>query len=213
VACQERKSPLCEEYVEKIRLHVEQIVVEKMSTGEYAGDLDVLESGLGELPAPLVGRKVVKNHIVHVSVELKISSAPIHAEVSEQAVPEGTLSENDCLDCKGKCAPTFQHARAFGEDTPQFRDVIDYAEADNEVKRSVRIRKAASVGRDEARIIRVTAGSAPIDAMQFEIVCVNDGSKDDTLAQLVEFAHSDERVRVIDFDAQAQIIERRLARA
>jgi glycosyltransferase involved in cell wall biosynthesis len=46
-----------------------------------------------------------------------------------------------------------------------------------------------------ARVIPILES---IDAMQFEIVCVNDGSKDDTLAQLVEFAHSDERVRVID---------------
>ena len=35
-----------------------------------------------------------------------------------------------------------------------------------------------------------------IDAMQFEIVCVNDGSADDTLAKLVAVSHADARVRV-----------------
>ncbi|MCY1210279.1 putative glycosyltransferase [compost metagenome] len=33
---------------------------------------------------------------------------------------------------------------------------------------------------------------------QFEIVCVNDGSTDDTLAQLVELARQDSRIRVVD---------------
>jgi glycosyltransferase involved in cell wall biosynthesis len=37
-----------------------------------------------------------------------------------------------------------------------------------------------------------------IPDMRFEIVCVNDGSRDDTLAQLVAFSNRDERVRVID---------------
>lgn len=37
-----------------------------------------------------------------------------------------------------------------------------------------------------------------IETLQFEIVCVNDGSTDDTLAQLIKVSHSDERVRVID---------------
>ncbi|MHB1676624.1 MAG: glycosyltransferase family 2 protein [Sulfuriferula sp.] len=37
-----------------------------------------------------------------------------------------------------------------------------------------------------------------IPDVRFEIVCVNDGSRDDTLRQLVMFSNSDERVRVID---------------
>lgn len=37
-----------------------------------------------------------------------------------------------------------------------------------------------------------------IPNMQFEIVCVNDGSRDDTLAQLVAYSARDARVRVID---------------
>lgn len=37
-----------------------------------------------------------------------------------------------------------------------------------------------------------------IDGMQFEIVCVNDGSADDTLPKLVAVSHADPRVRVVD---------------
>jgi len=37
-----------------------------------------------------------------------------------------------------------------------------------------------------------------IDAIQFEIVCVNDGSSDDTLAKLVAVSQVDPRVRVVD---------------
>lgn len=37
-----------------------------------------------------------------------------------------------------------------------------------------------------------------IPDMRFEIVCVNDGSRDDTLAQLVAYSTADARVRVID---------------
>jgi glycosyltransferase involved in cell wall biosynthesis len=37
-----------------------------------------------------------------------------------------------------------------------------------------------------------------IPDMRFEILCVNDGSRDSTLEQLVAFAHTDARVRVID---------------
>ena len=37
-----------------------------------------------------------------------------------------------------------------------------------------------------------------IPDMRFEIVCVNDGSRDDTLAQLLAFSAQDSRVRVID---------------
>jgi glycosyltransferase involved in cell wall biosynthesis len=37
-----------------------------------------------------------------------------------------------------------------------------------------------------------------IPGIRFEILCVNDGSRDNTLEQLVAIAHSDARVRVID---------------
>jgi len=37
-----------------------------------------------------------------------------------------------------------------------------------------------------------------LETLRFEIVCVNDGSADDTLAQLLDVARTDERVRVID---------------
>lgn len=37
-----------------------------------------------------------------------------------------------------------------------------------------------------------------IDGIRFELVCVNDGSRDRTLARLIEVAESDARVRVID---------------
>ncbi|EGD03359.1 glycosyltransferase [Burkholderia sp. TJI49] len=39
---------------------------------------------------------------------------------------------------------------------------------------------------------------AAIDAIRFEVVCVNDGSRDDTLERLVAIATHDRRVRVID---------------
>lgn len=37
-----------------------------------------------------------------------------------------------------------------------------------------------------------------IPGVRFEIVCVNDGSRDDTLCRLVMFSKNDERIRVID---------------
>lgn len=37
-----------------------------------------------------------------------------------------------------------------------------------------------------------------LEKMQFEIVCVNDGSRDDTLQQLLRYAAQDPRVRVVD---------------
>ncbi|HWU00528.1 MAG TPA: glycosyltransferase family 2 protein [Terriglobales bacterium] len=37
-----------------------------------------------------------------------------------------------------------------------------------------------------------------LDAMRFEIICVNDGSRDATLAQLLERARADDRIKVID---------------
>jgi len=39
---------------------------------------------------------------------------------------------------------------------------------------------------------------AGLDAIRFEIVCVNDGSRDDTLERLIRISMSDRRVRVID---------------
>ncbi|EDT43188.1 glycosyltransferase family 2 protein [Burkholderia ambifaria] len=39
---------------------------------------------------------------------------------------------------------------------------------------------------------------AALDAIRFEIVCVNDGSRDDTLERLIRISMSDRRVRVID---------------
>ena len=37
-----------------------------------------------------------------------------------------------------------------------------------------------------------------IDATRFEIVCVNDGSRDDTLGRLIDVAAGDPRVRIVD---------------
>lgn len=39
----------------------------------------------------------------------------------------------------------------------------------------------------------------PIDAIRFEIVCVNDGSRDGTLEKLVAMSERDRRVKVVDF--------------
>ncbi|AOI67717.1 bactoprenol glucosyl transferase [Burkholderia territorii] len=39
---------------------------------------------------------------------------------------------------------------------------------------------------------------AGLDALRFEIVCVNDGSRDDTLERLIRVSMTDRRVRVID---------------
>ncbi len=46
-----------------------------------------------------------------------------------------------------------------------------------------------------ARVIPILEA---IESMQFEIVCVNDGSADDTLAKLIAVSHDDARIRVID---------------
>ncbi|CCF96986.1 glycosyltransferase family 2 protein [Ralstonia solanacearum] len=46
-----------------------------------------------------------------------------------------------------------------------------------------------------ARVIPILEA---IESMQFEIVCVNDGSADDTLAKLIAVSHDDPRIRVID---------------
>ncbi|WP_211453798.1 glycosyltransferase family 2 protein [Collimonas antrihumi] len=45
---------------------------------------------------------------------------------------------------------------------------------------------------------RVTPILAALDTLDYEIVCINDGSADDTLAQLIAIAKRDSRVRVID---------------
>jgi glycosyltransferase involved in cell wall biosynthesis len=45
---------------------------------------------------------------------------------------------------------------------------------------------------------RITPILAALDTLAYEIVCINDGSADDTLAQLIAIAERDRRVRVID---------------
>ncbi|HWW05536.1 glycosyltransferase family 2 protein [Collimonas sp.] len=45
---------------------------------------------------------------------------------------------------------------------------------------------------------RITPVLAALDTLSYEIVCINDGSADDTLAQLIAIAERDNRVRVID---------------
>lgn len=37
-----------------------------------------------------------------------------------------------------------------------------------------------------------------VDTIRFEIVCVNDGSRDDTLDRLIDVAAGDPRVRIVD---------------
>ncbi|GAA0259830.1 glycosyltransferase family 2 protein [Rhodanobacter caeni] len=44
----------------------------------------------------------------------------------------------------------------------------------------------------------ITSAIDNIDAVEFEIVCIDDGSKDDTLARLLAVSRSDSRVRVIE---------------
>ncbi len=51
------------------------------------------------------------------------------------------------------------------------------------------------IGRFFARVIPILES---IDSIRFEIVCVNDGSADDTLGHLVDMSRQDGRVRVID---------------
>jgi glycosyltransferase involved in cell wall biosynthesis len=56
---------------------------------------------------------------------------------------------------------------------------------------------------NEAQVIavffrQVIPALESIAAIRFEILCVNDGSSDDTLAQLVSFSQTDPRVRVVD---------------
>src|SRR5262245_54282406 len=45
---------------------------------------------------------------------------------------------------------------------------------------------------------RITEVAKTIPDVEFELVCVNDGSSDDTLPRLARLADLDERVRVID---------------
>lgn len=44
----------------------------------------------------------------------------------------------------------------------------------------------------------IAATLASIDAVTFEIVCIDDGSKDDTLARLLAASQSDPRIKVIE---------------
>ncbi|HGO6075505.1 TPA: glycosyltransferase, partial [Burkholderia cepacia] len=37
-----------------------------------------------------------------------------------------------------------------------------------------------------------------VDTIRFEIVCINDGSRDDTLDRLIDVAAGDPRVRIVD---------------
>ncbi|MGT2493965.1 glycosyltransferase [Cupriavidus basilensis] len=51
------------------------------------------------------------------------------------------------------------------------------------------------IGHFFARVIPILES---MEAMRFEIVCVNDGSTDGTLGKLIEMSRHDGRVRVID---------------